>query len=97
MASEEYTQINARLDRIERLVTMGSKDMLTIEDVCLITGFSAKRIYDLTSKKKIPYYKPLGGKVFFDKTEIENWLRSNRIETEAVTKAKASTYCFTNK
>jgi hypothetical protein len=51
----------------------------------------------MTSNKTIPFYKPLGGKIFFDKTEIENWLRSNKVETKAVTESKASTYCFTHK
>lgn len=76
---------------------MGSKDVLTVEDVSLLTGFSVGNIYRMTSSRTIPYYKPLGGKLFFDKSEIENWLRSNKVDTEAVTKAKASTYCFTHK
>ncbi len=97
MASEEYTLINERLDKIERLVLMGSKDMLTIEDVSLMTGFTVSNLYRMTSNKTIPFYKPLGGKIFFDKTEIENWLRSNKVETKAVTESKASTYCFTHK
>ena len=97
MASEEYTQINERLDKIERLVLIGSKDVLTMEEVSLMTGFSQSKLYRMTSSKTIPHYKPLGGKLFFDKTEIENWLRTNKVETEAVTKAKANTYCFTHK
>jgi len=97
MASEEYLQINERLDKIERLVTIGSKDMLTVDDLHLMTGLSTSSIYKLTSKKAIPYYKPLGGTIFFDKAEIENWIRSNKVETDAVIKAKANTYCFTHK
>ena len=97
MASEEYARINERLDKIERLVLMGSKDMLTIEDVSLMTGFTVSNLYRMTSKKTIPFYKPLGGKIFFDKTEIENWLRSNKVDTKAVTESKANTYCFTHK
>ena len=97
MATEEFNEINERLSKIERLVMLGSKDMLTIEDVSLMTGFSVGNIYRMTSNKTIPFYKPLGGKIFFDKTEIENWLRTNKVETDAVTKAKANTYCFINK
>jgi excisionase family DNA binding protein len=97
MASEEYLQINERLDKIERLVLMGAKDILTIEDVSLMTGFTVGNLYRMTSNKTIPFYKPLGGKIFFDKTEIENWLRTNKVETRAVTESKANTYCFTHK
>lgn len=97
MSTEEFNEINERLGKIERLVMLGSKDMLTIEDVSLMTGFSVGNIYRMTSNKTIPFYKPLGGKIFFDKTEIENWLRTNKVETDAVTKAKANTYCFINK
>lgn len=97
MATEEFNEINERLSKIERLVLLGSKEVLTIEDVSLMTGFSVGNLYRMTSNKTIPFYKPLGGKIFFDKTEIENWLRTNKVETDAVTKAKANTYCFFNK
>ncbi len=97
MASEELTQINARLDKIERMVLMGAKDVLTLEEVSLMTGFSVSNIYRMTSNRTIPFYKPLGGKLFFDKKEIENWLRKNKQETVAATESKAATYCFTHK
>ncbi len=97
MASEEYTQINERLDRIERMVLLGSKDVLTLEEVSLMTGFSTSKIYRMTSNKTIPHYKPLGGKLFFDKAEIENWLRTNKVETDAAIRSKANTFCFTHK
>ena len=97
MATEEFNQINERLSKIERLVLLSSKDVLTIEEVSIMTGFTVSNIYRMTSNKTIPYYKPLGGKIFFDKAEIENWLRSNKVETDAVTKAKAKTYCVTHK
>lgn len=44
----------------------------------------------MTHSRKIPFYKPNGKQIYFDRSEIENWMKQNRvamtdeIETEAV-------------
>jgi hypothetical protein len=43
-------------------------------------------MYKLTSSESIPHYKR-GKKVFFDKDEIEDWLRYNKVKDVAA-KAK---------
>jgi excisionase family DNA binding protein len=50
------------------------KDILTIQDAITLTGFSRGYIYNLIFNKKIPYYKPNGGKIYFKKSELEEFL-----------------------
>jgi excisionase family DNA binding protein len=38
-------------------------------------------IYRLTSGRKIQYYQTLGKKIYFDKTEIDSWIRSKKVKT----------------
>ena len=70
------------------MTLLGVKEVLDVNDVAALTGLSLSRIHHLTSKRLIPYYKPNGGKLFFKKSEINQWLRQASvadINSEAVT------------
>lgn len=54
--------------------------VLTKKEVASLSGYSINTINHKVSKREIPYYKQ-GGRVFFHKDEIEEWLLSNRRET----------------
>ena len=56
------------------------KSILTVDDLCLYTGMSKGWIYKLTSNKLIPYYKPNGKTVVFERSEIDEWLLRNPIK-----------------
>lgn len=60
----------------------GEKKMLTLQEACNYTGLTKSTLYKLTSSKSIPHYKPGGKMIFFDRSELEDWLRSNRVEVE---------------
>jgi len=55
-----------------------SSETLNVKGLMNLTGWSKSRVYYLTSKGLIPYYKPLGKTIFFSKKEVENWLLQNR-------------------
>lgn len=58
-------------------------ETINIEDVSKMTGYKKATIYKLIHERKIPCHKPANGgrKVFFKTKEINQWLQSNRIET----------------
>lgn len=97
MTAEELLQaINERFDRIEKMALLGSKNVLTLDEVAIVTGLKKGYIYRLTSEQKIPHYKP-GGRVYFKKDEVEEWLLQNRVATLSEIDSKATTYCTTRK
>lgn len=69
-----------RLERIEKLVTSGLTNTLDVQACCMLTGFSRSYLYKLTSAKQIPHYKR-GKLVFFDRAEIEGWLKAEKVKT----------------
>lgn len=72
---KELQRLTEQLNRIERITLSCNKEVLTMDDVTILTGISKSRLYRLTSTKKIPHYKPKGRRaVYFKRTEIENWL-----------------------
>ena len=72
--------------------------MLTMSDAALLTGLSKSHLYKLGCSKKIPYYKGDGGKLtFFDKDEINAWLKQNRVATNDEAQVQAVNYVVTGK
>jgi len=88
MMEERISQIEANLDLIKSLL-LGDKKTLTLDEGCKYTGYSKSYMYKLTSGQIIPHLKR-GKKVFFDKDELDAWLRHNKI-TDVQTKAKILT------
>jgi prophage regulatory protein len=97
MADNEFQKIDERLDKIERLVLAGTKDVLTFRECMAYTGYTKNQLYKLTSKRKIPFYKPMGKSIYFCKAEVHDWLLRNRHATEAEIKSKATTYVVTHR
>lgn len=68
-----------KIEEIERYSLLAAKRVLTVDDVVLLTGISHSHLYKLTHKKQIPHYKPFGKQIYFDKYELEDWLKQNRV------------------
>lgn len=82
----------SKLNTIEQYSLLAAKNVLTIEDAALLTGLSRSHIYKLTSTKQIPYYKPNGKQIYFDRAELEAWMKQNRVGTIAEAQQKAVAY-----
>lgn len=89
--------IRSRLDKIEKLILIGSKEVLTLEECALFANLSENYLYNLTSQKKIRYYKPRGGKIYFKKSEVQEWLLKGQKMTEEEISSKADAYVSANK
>ena len=96
MCSEEYKQINSRLDRIEQLTLIGVKNVLSLEETAALTGFSVGHLYRLTSQKQIPHFKK-NRKLYFRKSDIEDWMTEKRVLTGSEIESKATTYMAIHK
>lgn len=60
---------------------MAAKNVLTLEDAALLTGLSKSWLYKATCKNEIPHYKPNGKMLYFDRKEIEDWMKQGRVKT----------------
>lgn len=90
-------EIMKRFDRLEQLALLGAKNVLTLEEVCLLTGLAKSSVYKLTSTRSIPFYRADGGKhLYFKKNEVEDWLTRNRVSTELEDEQKAISQHFCN-
>lgn len=83
------------LQRIEYNLLLTAKQVLNIEDAMYLTGLSRSHLYKLTCSRKIPYYKPEGKQIYFDRTELEAWLKRNRVNTVDEVEQEATNYLVT--
>ena len=83
--------IEMRVAELENLV-LHSKNVLSFEEASRVLNLSKSYLYKLTSGNLIPHYKPQGKMLYFEKTELEAWLRQNPIRTQAQTEAEAQKY-----
>jgi excisionase family DNA binding protein len=74
----EYIEIlEQRIEALEKIVSLATKTVLNINELSKLTGISKSTIYKFTSNGSIPYYKQ-AKYLFFDRVEIENWLKENK-------------------
>ena len=75
---------------------LSAKNVLSLEDVAALTGLSKSHLYKLTCTHQIPFYKPNGKQIYFDRGEVESWMKQNRVATQAEIETQAVTYLVTN-
>ena len=94
---ENLRKIEEQLNKIENYTLLAAKNVLNFEDVALLTGLSKSYLYKLTCSHQIPHYKPNGKLMYFDRGEIEAWMKQNRVATDQEIELKAATYVTTGR
>lgn len=92
-------EIKRELSNIEcnsRLAAISTKNVLNLEETSIYTGIPKSTLYQLTCKREIPHYKPRGKQIYFDRDEIENWMKQNRIATNEEIDQEADKYMLNN-
>ena len=66
-----------KLERIESLLeeqVLLKKEVLDFNDACQYLKLSSSHMYKLTSSQSIPYFRPNGKKLYFKRSELNDWL-----------------------
>jgi excisionase family DNA binding protein len=90
---EKLNQIELKIDEQNLL----KKEVLNFNDACKYLDISASHLYKLTSQKKIPHFCPQGKRLYFNRTEIDAWLQSNRQDTKDEIETAAANYIIKNR
>ena len=72
-------EMEDKLDKILIYSLLAAKNVLNIDDVSVLTGLSKSTLYKMTCSKEIPFYRPNGKLIYFDRKEIECWMKRNRV------------------
>lgn len=85
----EIRSLNSRLDEIERKLDFPSsklklnetKRVLNFSEAAEYISTSKSNLYKMTSLMRIPYSKPSGKCIFFEKEKLDEWLLRNPHKT----------------
>ena len=82
-------ELEQRVTLLENVV-FASKDVLTLEEASLFLGLSRGALYKMTHNNVIPFFRPNGKMIYFEKSELLEWIRAQRVasETEIAERAK---------
>ena len=78
-----------RIEVLENILK-DAKQVLTLEEAALFMGISKSSLYKMTHKHELPFFRPNGKLIYFEKAELLKWMRQNRVMTEAETKDAAT-------
>ena len=70
-----------RIEVLENLLNV-AKEVLTLEEAALFMGISKSSLYKMTHKHELPFYRPNGKLIYFEKSELVKWMLQNRSMTE---------------
>lgn len=59
------------------------RTFMTAKEAAEYLGFSVNSLYNKCYRKQIPHYKPSAGKLYFKKEELDEWIQSGRVATDA--------------
>lgn len=75
----QVVSLQAQQER-EREVAPENKYM-TFEQACKFLGVTRSALYTMTSRKKVPHYKPSGKAVYFLREDLERWITAKRVKS----------------
>ena len=73
-------QIEEHQKRIEAVedILDNAKEVLTVEEASRFMDIARSSLYKMTSDRSIPFYRPNGKMIYFEKADILAWMRRNR-------------------
>ena len=72
--------LQKRVETLEDMLEAG-KEVLTVEEAAKFMGMARSSLYKMTSDQTIPFYRPNGKMIFFEKSDILSWIRKNRVSS----------------
>ena len=71
-------ELEKRVRNLEDKFDSG-KEVLTLQEAAQFMGIARSSLYKMTSNQTIPFYRPNGKLIFFEKDDILSWIRRNRV------------------
>jgi excisionase family DNA binding protein len=94
---ETQNQILDRLERIEATLSGLSSRPLTFTEATKYLNISASYLYKLTATQEVPCYKPRGKRLYFDKSELDAWLKRSPVRNTSDLDQLATDYVVSGK
>jgi len=86
-----------KLEDLELMIqeqNLHQKEMLNLQETSKYLDISQSHLYKLTSMREIPHFCPNGKKLYFKRSELDQWLQRNKKNSREELASQASSYNF---
>ncbi|WP_051126910.1 helix-turn-helix domain-containing protein [Flavobacterium antarcticum] len=71
-------------ENLQRAQVIAHKEILSFKEALVYLDVSESSLYKLTHRKAIEFFKPNGGKIYFKKIDLDNWMLEIESESKRV-------------
>jgi len=86
------SEILKELEEIKKLLIEQADKPMTVTEAAEYLHISKSYLYKMTSACKISYFKPAGKKIYFTKSELNKWIKRNRVKSDYELEEMANKY-----
>lgn len=76
--SRSMDNLIQRITVLENVI-LAAKEVLTLEEAAIFMGVSRSTLYKMTHNNVIPFYRPNGKLIYFEKSVLLEWMRKNQV------------------
>ena len=77
------------MNKLENLCYI-TKEVLNLEEASAFLGIAKSTLYKMTHLNQLPYFKPAGKLIFFEKKALLDWVRGARAMSEEEIRLEAA-------
>ena len=81
--------LQERIDKLEN-ICYAAKEVLNLEEAADFLGVAKSTLYKMTHLNQLPYFKPAGKLIFFEKKALLDWVRGAKSLSEEEIRADAA-------
>ena len=74
----QIEELQKRMDAVEDSLD-NAKEVLSVEEAARFMDIARSSLYKMTSDRSISFYRPNGKMIYFEKADILEWIRKNRV------------------
>lgn len=89
----KIVELQERVKRLENLCYT-TKEVLTLEEASAFLGIAKSTLYKMTHTGVLPYFKPAGKLIFFEKQALLEWVRGAKALSEEELREQAATRLY---
>ena len=81
--------LQERIDKLEN-ICYAAKEVLNLEEAADFLGVAKSTLYKMTHLNQLPYFKPAGKLIFFEKEALLDWVRGVKVMSEEEIRTEAA-------
>ena len=81
MINKTISKVYDEIIEVKSLLVRQNAEYIDIDEASRYLRLKKSYIYNLVYKNKIPFYKPSGKKLYFNKLELSQWITKSKTKT----------------